>query len=205
MTTMIRFLYFDLGNVLVHFTVDRMLRQMGAVAGVGPERVREAVFRDGLQTDFETGRITPWQFHERFCQETGARPDYTALELAASDIFDLNVSILPVLTKLAQAGWPLGILSNTCESHWRHCHARFSILSSLFGTYALSYRLGVMKPRAEIFLAAADLAGCRPAEVFYIDDMPQHVEGAQAAGYDAVQYTDTPRLMAELRRRGLPG
>lgn len=200
---MIKFLYFDLGKVLVHFTVERMLRQVGAAAGVEPERVGEVVFHGGLQTELETGRITPRQFHERFCLETGTRIDYDALELAASDIFELNVSILPVLARLARAGWPMGILSNTCQTHWEHCHRRYSILQSLFDTYALSYEIGVMKPEAAIFLAAANLAGCSPTEILYFDDMPRHVEGAKAIGFDAVQYTGTPSLLAELRRRGL--
>ena len=200
----IKFLYFDLGKVLVHFTVERMLRQVGAAAGVEPEQVREVIFRGGLQTELETGRITPREFHDRFCRQTGTRTDYEVLERAASDIFELNVSILPVLAGLSEAGWPMGILSNTCSTHWEHCYRRFSILESLFGTYALSYRIGTMKPDAAIFLTAAKMAGCRPGEIFYVDDMVQHVEGARAVGFDAVQYTGTPQLMAELRRRGLP-
>ncbi len=201
---MIQFLYFDLGNVLANFTVERMLRQVSEAAGVEVEQVREVVFHRGLQAEVETGRITPREFYERFRRETGTRADYEALEFAASDIFHLNVPILPVLTALAQAGWPMGVLSNTSQAHWEHCHRRFSILPGLFGTYALSYRLGVMKPDAEIFVAAAELAGCRPAEIFYLDDLPQHVEGAKAVGFDAVQYTGAPQLRAELHRRGLP-
>ncbi len=202
---MIRFLYFDLGNVLANFTVERMLRQVGEAAGVDAERVREVVFDAGLQTDFETGRVTSQQFYEHFCLETGTRPDYQTLEFAASDIFELNVPIVPVLVGLAQAGWPMGILSNTCEVHWEHCLRRFAILPSLFGKYALSYRIGAMKPEADIFLAAAELAGCRPEEIFYLDDLPQHVEGAKAVGFDAAQYVGTPQLRAELRRRAILG
>lgn len=200
----IKFVYFDLGNVLVHFTVERMLRQVGAAAGVDAECIREVVYRGGLQTELECGRITSREFYDRFCLETGTRADYETLELAASDIFDLNVSILPILTGLSQAGGPMGILSNTCAMHWEHCRRRFSILQSLFGTFALSYLIGTMKPDAAIFQAAAELAGCRPAEILYFDDMPQHVEGARTAGFDAVQFTSAPQLRAELRRRELP-
>lgn len=201
---MIKFLYFDLGKVLVHFTVERMLCQVGAAADLEPERVREVIFGDGLQTELETGRMTPRQFFDRFCSQTDTRPDYGALELAASDIFELNVSILPLLTGLAQAGWPMGILSNTCSTHWEHCYRRFAILEAFFDTYALSFRIGTMKPNPAIFLAAAGLAGCRPEEIMYVDDIPEHVAGARAVGFDAVQYTDTPQLTAELRCRGLP-
>ncbi len=202
---MIQFLYFDLGNVLANFSVERLLRQVADAAGVDAERVREVVFDAGLQTDFETGRVTSQQFYEHFCRETGTRPDYQTLEVAASDIFELNVPIVPVLAGLAQSGRPMGILSNTCETHWEHCFRQFAILPSLFDTYALSYRIGAMKPDAAIFLAAAELADCRPDEIFYLDDLPQHIEGAKAVGFDAVQYVGAPQLRADLRRRGLLG
>ncbi len=34
-----KFLYFDLGMVLVNFSVERMLQQIGAVAGISADRV----------------------------------------------------------------------------------------------------------------------------------------------------------------------
>ena len=39
-----KFLYFDLGKVLVDFSVERMLEQMAGVAGISAEQVRAAVF-----------------------------------------------------------------------------------------------------------------------------------------------------------------
>ena len=59
------------------------------------------------------------------------------------------------------------------------------------------------KPEPAIFQAAAKLAGVPPNEIFFVDDTLGHVEGAKAAGIDAVQYTSTPALVAELRARGV--
>jgi hypothetical protein len=36
-----------------------------------------------------------------------------------------------------------------------------------------------------------------------MDDVPGHVAAANEAGFDAVQYTTTPALVAELRNRGV--
>ena len=60
-----------------------------------------------------------------------------------------------------------------------------------------------MKPDAAIFHAAAELCGYRPEEIFFVDDLPGHVAGARAAGFDAVQFTSAEALSAELRRRGI--
>ncbi len=197
------FLYFDLGQVLLKFDTAVMCQQMGAVAGVDPAEVFRVVLCSPLQREYELGRLTTREFYEDFCRRTGTRPDFQALLRAASDIFELNADIVPVVTELRGAGHRLGILSNTCEAHWEHCLGRFGILSELFEVYALSYLLKAAKPEAAIFLAAAELAGVRPEEVFFTDDIPGHVEGARAAGLDAVQYTSTPELVEELRRRGI--
>jgi glucose-1-phosphatase len=198
-----KFLYFDLGKVILDFSVEVMCRQMGEVAGIAPARVNKAVFDSGLELDYEAGRITGRQFYEGFCRRTGTRPDYAALALAGADIFSLNHSIVPVVAQLQAAGCRMGVLSNTCEGHWEHCMQRFRLLREGFSVYVLSYKVGCCKPTPAIFYAAAEMAGCAPEEIFYTDDIAGHIEGARSAGFDAVQYTGTPELAAELRKRGV--
>jgi glucose-1-phosphatase len=198
-----RFLYFDLGKVLVNFDVEQMLRQVGAAAHVAPEQVRTALFGNGLMRRYETGLITTADFYRAFCDEVGCRTDKDVLAAAAADIFTLNLPMLPVAAQLYQAGYPLGILSNTCELHWQHCTRRFRIVAEGFAVHALSYRMQAMKPDAAIFRAAADLAGCRPEEIFFVDDIAEHVGGARAVGFDAVQFTSAEALVQDLRQRGL--
>ena len=196
-----KFLYFDLGKVLVNFSVDQMLDQIGVVAGIDAEAVRAAVFDGGLMRRHETGRLSDRQFYEEFCAATGSRPDFQALAAAAGDIFTLNLPMLPLVTQLRQAGYPMGILSNTCATHWEYCLARYRIIAEGFAVHALSFRIGVVKPEAAIFHAAAELAGARPKEIFFVDDMAEHVAGARAVGFDAVQFTSAEVLSAELRAR----
>jgi putative hydrolase of the HAD superfamily len=197
------FLFFDLGKVLLRFDVDVMCRQMGDVAGIDPPRVYQVLLEHPLQSEYERGRITTREFYEAFCRDTGTRPDFDALLRAGSDIFDLNTSMIPVVVQLYRTGHRMGVLSNTCESHWEHCLQRFRVLGEMFEVYALSYRIGAAKPEAAIFQAAANLAGVAPEEIFFTDDLAGHVAGARAAGFDAVQYTSTPQLAADLRARGV--
>ena len=197
-----RFLYFDLGRVILNFDVSRMCRQMGQVAGMDATDVMKVIFESQLQNQYERGQVSTPEFYEAFCTATGARPDFNALSWAANDIFELNTSIVPAIAQLQQAGYRTGILSNTCDGHWEHCRRRFRILDD-FDVYALSYRIGAAKPQKEIFQAAAELAGVAPEEIFFTDDIEGHVLGARSVGYDAVVYTATPSLVDELRRRGL--
>jgi glucose-1-phosphatase len=198
-----KFLYFDLGKVLINFSVEQMLAQMGAVAGISVEQVRGGLFDGGLLREHEIGRLSSRQFYESFCDRTETGADYEALARASSDIFTLNYSMLAVVAQLGAAGYPLGVLSNTCENHWEHCLRRFQVLRDLFTVHALSYRIGACKPDPAIYARAAEMAGSRPQAIFFTDDIAENVAGALAAGFDAVQYTSTPQLVAALRQRGL--
>jgi glucose-1-phosphatase len=198
-----KFVYFDLGKVIVNFDMEQMCRQMAAAVNVDPQRVFSALFDGDLHSRYELGQLSRQEFHESFCRAAGGQADGAALAAAGNEIFELNASIVPVIGQLHAAGFRLGILSNTSEAHWEHCLCRYRILGELFSVYALSFRIRAAKPSAEMVQAAAALAGVRPQEIFYLDDMPGHIAGAQAVGFDACQYTTTPRLAAELRRRGV--
>jgi FMN phosphatase YigB (HAD superfamily) len=199
----LQFFYFDLGMVLLRFDIEVMCRRMAEVAGLDAPQVRRALFEHPLQKDYERGRCSTREFYETFCDSTGTRPDFDALLYAASDIFEADAAMIPVVAQLYQAGHRLGVLSNTCDCHWEHCLRRFPLLRELFEVHALSYRIGAAKPEAAIFSAAAELAGVAPAEIFFTDDIAGHVAGARAAGFDAVQFTSPSQLVAELRARGV--
>lgn len=199
----LKFFYFDLGKVLVNFSVELMLKQVAAVAGITVKEAQAAIFDQGLNLQYEAGRISRREFYEAFCEATGARPCDDALATATCEIFELNLPMLPLVAQLNQAGYRMGILSNTCTTHWEYCLPRYPFLQELFGVHALSYRIGALKPEAAIFRAAAEMAGVRPEEIFYVDDLAEHVAGARAVGFDAVQFTTAAALAAELRRRGV--
>ena len=105
--------------------------------------------------------------------------------------------MVPLVSQFRAAGHRMGILSNTCRSHWEYCARRYRILTTLFDVAALSFEIHAVKPERAIFLAAAELAGCDPEEIFFVDDTPGHVDGARAAGYDAVAFLSPPQLAAE--------
>jgi len=198
-----KFIYFDLGMVLVTFSIERMCRQIGLAAGLDEGLVYEVVFASDLQSSYERGLLTTRDFYETFCRRSGGSADYDALCTAASDIFEINAAMLPIVGGLQQTGWRLGILSNTCECHWKHCLGRYRVLQESFKVYALSYELRAAKPEPAIFAKAAQLAGVAPEEIFYTDDVPGHVAAARSAGFDAVTFSGPVELVGELRRRGV--
>ena len=197
------FVYFDLGNVIATFDRERAFRRMAEVCGADADRVRAAVM-EGLQAELERGAIDWPGFHREFGRRTGTDSDPEALATAAADMFELNVGILPVVAALERRRVPIGILSNTCEIHWRHLLGRrWGILPGGFHPAILSYELGASKPEPAIFERAAERAGTPPERIFFCDDMPEHVAAARAAGWDAEVFTSAAVLADQLARRGI--
>jgi glucose-1-phosphatase len=123
---------------------------------------------------------------------------------AASDIFELNESIVPLVTELCEQGHRLGILSNTNESHWNFiASSRFSIVQEMFELYALSYEMRTTKPDLAAYTIAAELAGVAPKEIFFTDDRLENVEAACRAGFDATQFVGADSLHEQLLARRL--
>jgi putative hydrolase of the HAD superfamily len=211
-----KLIYFDLGNVLVSFSHERMCEQMAAVAGVPLDAVRTAVFGNktahSAQTRFESGQIDADGYYEYFCRATGSQPDRSRLLQAFCDIFAPIDETSELVRKLASAGHRLAILSNTNSLQWEWCtDGRFPLLaafggsSSPFAFAVLSYEVGTMKPDRPIYEAAVKRAGAPASETFFTDDRPENIVGGNAAGMDAVLFTSVEQLAADLRERGVTG
>jgi putative hydrolase of the HAD superfamily len=202
------FLYFDLGNVLLSFSHERMCRQMAAVAGVDPAAVRRALFELGepssVQWRFERGDLNALAVYEHFCEECGGRPDQAALQAAGCDMFDALPESVAIVDELATAGCRLGVLSNTNPIDWEFVSSgRFPFLNRSFEHAVLSYEARAMKPERAIYDLAVGRAGVPAGEVFFTDDREENVAGALAAGLDAVLFTTAEQLRADLASRGL--
>jgi glucose-1-phosphatase len=203
----IQFLYFDLGNVLLSFSHERMCRQMAEVARIEAEAVRRALFEpagaESLQWRFERGDFDHQGVYEQFCQQVGVRPGRDVLYAAACDIFVEIPETVALVRRLASAGYRLGILSNTNLADWAFVTARFPFLGECFEQHALSFEAREMKPHAAIYEYAARRAGVPTRDVFFTDDRAENVDGAEAAGVDAVIFTTVDQLRQDLEQRGI--
>lgn len=198
------FLYFDLGNVLLTFDHRVACQQVAALTGLAADRVWDLIFTSQLQARYEQGEVSSREFYDEFCAAAGVRPDYAALHLANAAIFQLNLPVVSLVSHLHSAGYRLGILSNTCESHWGYVsEGRFRIIRELFPIQVLSHVERCSKPGAGIYTRATELAGVAPERIFFVDDRQENVDGALRAGWDAVLFEGTVSLGAALRKRGL--
>jgi len=197
------FLFFDLGKVLINFDHDLVVQQLADLTDRSAEQVRNLVFCTDLQAAYERGSISTAQFCERIRNELEVSVSDAEICDAASRIFWVNASIVPLISSLCSAGYPMGILSNTCDAHWSFIRRQGYQLIELFQPWVLSFEVGASKPDGAIFEHAAQQVGLTPNQLFFVDDLPMNVQGAIDAGVDAVLFTSVGQLAKDLRDRGL--
>jgi len=208
-----RFVYFDLGNVLACFSLERLLRQVAEVAGCSHDEIKIAFFGDEdnyVQKRFERGDIGTDEYYKLVCDRVGKRPAQEAFFNAINDIFWFNERIEPYLTALAAMDFPRGILSNTGPHHWNFCTRSFPIIpEKIPANHILSYEVRELKPNRGIYEAAVRTArnvvpDIAPGEILFLDDLQKNVQGALDCGIDAVLYHDQIDLTAVFTER-IPG
>lgn len=108
-----------------------------------------------------------------------------------------------LVKELSALGLRLYGLTNWAAETFRHAEPAAPAIGLLDGV-VVSGREGVAKPDVRIYRLLAERFGVDPARALFVDDKQENVDGARAAGFHAVRFTDTETLRADLRRLGLP-
>jgi putative hydrolase of the HAD superfamily len=194
-----KFVYFDLGNVLVNFDHDIAVENVASLTRREAAAVKHALFTSGLQDQLETGLITSAEFADRVVQSLECELHSEALLDAISAIFHPNEGIVAILEQLKQSGVPMAVLSNTCEPHWQWIlRQNWPVMQGWFDFYILSYEARSMKPDAGIYEISEQRSGRQPEQLFLTDDRADNVAAARARGWTTHQFTSVDLLAEEL-------
>jgi putative hydrolase of the HAD superfamily len=199
-------LIFDFGNVLAHFdyrkACDILGKRLGLTGEAFLERVRPLGFSPLVQ-EYERGRIDAKTFSKEVSALAGLDIPHAEFAAAWSDIFWLNEPVARLIPFLKERGYPLILGSNTNDLHATQFRRQFAETLAHFDHLILSYEVGHIKPAAEFFVACVDAAGATPATSVFIDDLPENVAGATAAGLKGIVYRDVPSLLEALEAHGV--
>jgi putative hydrolase of the HAD superfamily len=193
---------FDLGKVLVPFDFQRGYERLQAVCGHPVGEVRQRILDSGLVPRLESGLVGSREFVTRLGEALGVTFEYAEFCEIWSSIFLPGTLVPESLVIGLKKRYPLVLLSNTNAIHFEMLERTYPILGH-FENRVLSHEVGAMKPAPAIYLKAIELAGCRPDQCFFTDDVAEYVVGARAVGIDAVQFHSAAQLQEELARRNI--
>jgi len=192
-------IFFDLGNVLIFFSHQKMCRQIASAYETSPELIYDAYFKNKLSELYELGEVTSDELRSHLNRTFNKEVGFLDLMQAASNIFEPNTELYPLVKKLKEQGSRLVLLSNTCEAHFNYAYSHYPVLK-LFDDFLLSYELKLQKPDPRIFQKALALAHGNPC--IYTDDLGENIKAAKKVGLGGVRYTSPRSLEAHLIKRG---
>jgi putative hydrolase of the HAD superfamily len=198
---MTRVVFFDLGKVLLNFDWMAASKRAAAQCEADPLTMARWITTSRHTHDYECGRLTSRQFFEHARAAIGFRGGFEEFAVLWSDIFTEMPETIALVREL-KGRVPMALLSNTNEMHIDWVMGRWNFMR-LFDDMVLSFREGCAKPEPEIYRRAIAKFSVKSAEAFFVDDRPENVAGALAAGMDVVLFTDVAALRAELATRGI--
>jgi HAD superfamily hydrolase (TIGR01509 family) len=192
---------FDLGKVLIDFSLDPMFRKCCAFSTKPLEF--EHIFRDSrLAYQYETGNMTTAEFHAHLCAAGGLFMSLAEFRAAWSSVFAPELIVSEKLIQSLRKRYPLILVSNTNEAHAEYLCARYPILG-YFNHKVFSFEVRSMKPDSRIFEHAITLSGKRPESLFFTDDREENVRRAREMGMEAHQFRSESDLIVALDEAGV--
>lgn len=114
------------------------------------------------------------------------------------DEYRLNTPLVEYIKRELKPHYKIGMVSNIGRGWIQNFFDEYQ-LDDLFDAVVLSSDEGVLKPHPQIYELAAERLECEPEECLMIDDLPENIAGADAAGMTGIVYGNLKTLTEELR------
>lgn len=189
---------FDLGNVLIPFDYQIMIRRLDAVKeGLGKRFMEHYRLNYSIHRSFERGDIKEDDFLEIMLESCERAINRDTFCRYYSEIFTENKEVTALLPELKK-NYKLVLLSNTNGIHREYGYKHYEFFK-YFDKLILSHEIGAVKPEPEIYKAVEYFTGLPAGEHVFIDDVADYAEGAKKMGWDAIQFISPEQLIKELK------
>lgn len=184
----IKNLIFDLGGVIINLDIPKTIEEFNKLSPKPFQAVYTQLQQYPLFDAFDKGHVSEDDFFNDLKRITESSASIAELKYAwDAMLLDFPKHRLDQLSQL-KTNYRLFLLSNTNETHI-HTFERdlfrqhgYQNLESFFEKVYYSCRIGMRKPDKEIFDFVLQENKLNPSETLFIDDSPQHAEGAGKTG-----------------------
>ena len=204
----IKNIIFDLGGVIINLDIPKTISEFNKLSNQSFESIYNQLQQTPVFDLFDKGQITEKDFFIEL--KKALQNDVTDEELLFAwnaMLLDFPKHRLELLSKL-KPNYRLFLLSNTNESHVLEFEKTlfashgYQNLEPFFEKVYYSCRTNQRKPNADIFESVLNENNLIAEETLFIDDSPQHVEGALTLGIKAMlleKNNEVEDLLKELK------
>ncbi|MDE1156162.1 MAG: HAD family phosphatase [Acidobacteriaceae bacterium] len=193
---------FDIGKVLIHYDPNLPFSR------IIPDADERKWFFQNICThdwNIEQDRGRTWEEAEALLiaqhpdREEHIRAFRKHWHEMVPHAYDGSVALM---LELIDKGHDVTMLTNFAADTFVEARGIFPFLNATRGV-TVSGEIGLIKPDVAIYERHAKDFGLAPEKSIFIDDTMVNVEGARAAGWKAVQFTDAETLRKDLIAHGV--
>lgn len=188
-------LIFDLGGVIIDIHADAAFRAFSAL-GLPQTMLKENIcIGNKTMQDYEMGKINSYEMFTYIASLLSPISQIFTADILRTKteaawcamLGDIKKEKLQRIEQLRKNGHKIYLLSNTNEIHWHAIVKKFIGVDGkrpeeYFDKLFLSYRMGMIKPNAEIFRAVLDDIKADASDCLFIDDSEANCNAAEEAG-----------------------
>jgi len=189
----IKAVLFDLGGVIIDVNYQKTIDAFSDLGVQNAADLYNQFDQSSLFDSFETGKVSS----DYFIDQLSALVHHSIHREQIVDAWNAMIGEYPLeklnLIQEISSKIPCYMLSNTNEIHLEKAmnalqKTPYSNLELLFKKCYFSHLIGKRKPEPDTFSWVASQLGILAEDILFIDDSPQHVEGAQKAGMQTIFY-----------------
>ena len=182
----IKAINFDLGAVILNINYQNTIDEFSKLGVKNSSSFYSKKAQTNLFNQIEVGGITAEKFLAELQKETNNASINQVSEAWNAMLLDLPENRLAVIQFLKKK-YSIYLLSNTNTLHIdafkkKLGKAKWIKFCNLFDKMYLSHEVGLRKPNTAIFEYILKEQNLQAHEVFFIDDSPEHIEGANKLG-----------------------
>jgi FMN phosphatase YigB (HAD superfamily) len=204
----IKNIIFDYGNVIFEINFEKAQQALFELGIVDIEEFFSHKKHHRIFNDFESAAISPAEFRNeiRTAANNSALSDQEIDAAWNSLLIGVPATVHDTLLKVKEK-YRTFLLSNNNEIHYDYIvdylKREFDMddNSSLFEKTYYSQHMFLRKPNVEIFLQVIRENNLDPKETLFIDDSPQHIEGAKKAGLNTLLMDVHPKELEAFLKR----
>lgn len=182
---------FDLGGVIINLDIPKTISEFNNLSSIPFESIYTQLQQYPIFDLYDKGEISSDDFFNDLKKITNTNSDIRAIRQAwDAMLLDFPKHRLELLNSLKDK-YRIFLLSNTNEAHIEtfeldlHKQHGYKNLEPFFEKVYYSCRIGMRKPDTEIFDYVLNQNNLIAQETLFIDDSPQHIEGALKTGINA--------------------
>ena len=190
---------FDLGGVLINVNYHKTISAFAQLGVADPSKLYNQFGQNKLFDQYEKGEVSSDYFIQQLKPLTNLGvSEAQVIEAWNAMIEDFPIEKLDFISQLSKYH-KCFLLSNTNEIHLEKVidnlkNTPYKRLEDLFEKCYYSHLIGKRKPDVDTFNWVINQMGVKAEETLFIDDSPQHVNGAIKAGLKAIYYTEAADL-----------